>query len=96
MFRAADDVRRVHLSDADGSAFVHGVARGAPARVQVFRGNVVRLAANGLTAETRAAPDVIASNSGRMPWVGSGIAAVGAVFGLAATSLARRRGRGVG
>jgi hypothetical protein len=93
VLRAGDRVRRrVHLSDADGPAFVHGVARGTPARVQLFHGTIVRLAANGMTAETRAAPDVVASSNGQMPWVGGGIAAAGAVFGLAATSLFRRGG----
>jgi hypothetical protein len=47
-----------------------------------------------LTAETRAAPDVVASRNGQMLWVGGGIAVVGAVFGVAATSLARLRGAG--
>ena len=93
VLHAGDRVLRVHLSGANGPAFVHGVARGMPARVQLFHGTIVRLAANGITAETRAAPDVVASSNGQMPWVGGGIAAVGAVFGLAATSLLRRGGR---
>jgi hypothetical protein len=86
---AGDRLRRLHLSGADGRAFVHRVARGASARVQLFRGNVVRIAANGMTAETQAAPDLIASSNGQMPWVGAGIAAVGVLFGLAATSSLR-------
>jgi hypothetical protein len=90
VLRTGDSVRRVHLSGSDGPAFVHGVPRGAPARVQLFRGTIVRLAANGITAETQAAPDVVASSNGQMPWVGGGIALVGAVFGAAATSLLRR------
>lgn len=91
VLHAGGHVLRVHLSGAGGPAFVHGVARGTPARVQLFHGNIVRLAANGITAETRAAPDVVASSNGQMPWVGGGIAAVGAVFGLAATTLLRPR-----
>jgi hypothetical protein len=90
VLRAGAGVRRVHLSGASGPAFVHGVARGAPARVQFFHGDVVRIGADGLTAETQAAPDVVASSNGQMPWVGGGIALVGAVFGVAATRLSRR------
>jgi hypothetical protein len=90
--RVGGERRRVHLSPENGAAFVHAVAKDAPARVQFYRDAVVRVEANGVTAETLAAPDVAESSNRQMPWVGAGIAAIGLVFGIAATALRSRAG----
>jgi hypothetical protein len=88
--RVGAERRRVHLDASNGGVFVHAVASDAPARVQFYRSLLVRVEANGVTAETLAAPDVVASSNAQTPWVGAGIAAIGAVFGIAATALRRR------
>lgn len=90
VLRVGGERRRVHLSSENGATFVHTVATDAPARVQFYRDAVVRVEASGVTAETLAAPDVVAGSNAQMPWVGAGIAAIGVVFGVAATALRRR------
>jgi hypothetical protein len=90
--RVAGERRRVDLSPENGAAFVHAVANDTPARVQFYRAAVVRVEANGVTAETLAAPDVAESGNRQLPWVGAGIAAMGIVFGMAATALRRSAG----
>lgn len=90
--RVGGERRRLHLSPENGGTFVHAVANDAPARVQFYREAVVRVEANGVTAETLAAPDVAESSNRQLPWVGAGIAALGIVFGIGATALRRRAG----
>jgi hypothetical protein len=81
--------RRVHLAASNGGTFVHAVAADAPARVQLYGTTIVRIEANGVTAQTLSSPDVAASANAQMPWVGAGIAGIGVVFGIAATALRR-------
>jgi len=73
--------------DLDGSAgrdFVESVNSGAAARAQLFRGKLVRVASGNSSAETDAAPDIAALNDAQMPWFGSALIAIAAVFGFAA------------
>jgi hypothetical protein len=88
--RIGAERRRIYLDASNGGVFVHAVASDAPARVQFYRSKLVRVEANGVTAETQAAPDVVASSNAQTPWVGAGISGVGVVFGIAATALRRR------
>jgi hypothetical protein len=60
----------VELDASSGDVFVYGVASGAKARVQYFRGNVVRVASGTTTAESVDAPDVDADTVSQLPWVG--------------------------
>jgi hypothetical protein len=88
--RGHDSVVSVRLSDGtiyerdlagrDGDLFVYAVKSGSPARVQEFRGEIVRIVAGGLTVETMSAPDVSAQADSEMPWAGAGLIAVALLF----------------
>jgi hypothetical protein len=73
-FRSGD------LDGSDGRDFVESVKPGAPARAQLFRGTLVRVASGNAAAETDAAPDISAAVDSEMPWVGGGLIAIAAVF----------------
>ena len=78
------------LDGSDGRDFVASVKSGAPARAQLFRGTLVRVASGNASAETDAAPDISAAVDSEMPWVGAVLIAIAAVFGFAAVRAARR------
>ncbi len=64
--------RRVidHLSGPAGAAFVDKVGPGTAGQALFFHAVLVRVAADGVTAETMSAPDVRASSDSVLPWVG--------------------------
>ena len=68
------------LEGGDGRFFADTVRPGAPARVQFFRGALVRVAAAGAVAKTLAAPDVSAQADSEMPWVGALLIVIAALF----------------
>ena len=98
--RAHDDVVSVKLSDGtihendlaggDADLFVYAVKSGSLARVQQFRGDIVRILAAGLTAETMSAPDVSAQADSEMPWGGAALIAVALIFVFFGVRAARR------
>jgi hypothetical protein len=91
VLRFADGTfHEVELDAGTGEVFVYSVASGARARVQLFRGNVVRITAGTDNAETVAAPDVDAANVGQMPWVGA-VAIVAAILIFGARVYVTRR-----
>jgi len=71
------------LDGSDGRNFVETVNSGAPARAQLFRGKLVRVASGNSSAETDAAPDISAATDSQMPWVGGGLIVVAALFAFA-------------
>ncbi len=84
----------IHEAQLDGSAgdiFPYFVKSGAPTRVQLFRGTIVRVTTGTTSAETIDAPDVNAESVSEMPWVGT-IAIVVAllIVGLRIYVLTRR------
>ena len=76
-------IRRADLSGSDGRNFVETVSSGAPARAQLFRGELVRVVSGTSSAETDAAPDIAATNDSQMPWAGGGLIAIAALFAVA-------------
>lgn len=72
------------LDGSDGRDFVESVNSGAPARAQLFRGKLVRVASGNSSAETISAPDVSAATDSQMPWVGGGLIVIAALFVFAA------------
>ena len=78
------------LEGSDGRDFVQSVHSGAPARAQLFRGKLVRVASGRSTAETISAPDVSAATDAEMPWVGAVLIAVASLFAFAGLRGARR------
>jgi hypothetical protein len=82
-FRSGD------LDGSDGRNFVETVKSGAPARAQLFRGTLVRIASGNASAETDAAPDVSAAADSQMPWVGGALIVIAALFAFAAMRAAR-------
>ena len=78
------------LDGSDGRNFVETVNSGAPARAQLFRGKVVRVASGTSSAETDAAPDIAAATDSQMPWAGGGLIVIAALFAFAAVRAARR------
>jgi hypothetical protein len=83
------------LDGSDGRYFAESVKPGAAARVQFFRGKLVRVASGGSSAETISAPDVSATTDSQMPWVGAGLIVIAALFAFAATRRAPAPGRGL-
>lgn len=84
--------------DLDGSAgrvFVSFVRSGAPARAQLFRGTLARVASGDNLAETESAPDVTATSDSEMPWVGAVLIAIAALFVFGGLRAGRRAGRSV-
>ena len=78
------------LDGSDGRNFVETVNSGAPARAQLFRGKLVRVASGNSSAETDSAPDVAAATDSQMPWAGGGLIVIAALFAFAAVRAARR------
>lgn len=69
--------------DLDGSAgdvFAESVQPGAAARVQLFRGVMVRVVSGSDHAETISAPDVAAETASELPWVGAVLIVIAALF----------------
>lgn len=88
--RGHDDYVSMRFSDGtfhdsdlignDADYFMSAVPSGAPARVQQFRGEIVRIIAAGLTVETMSAPDVTAQADSEEPWAGAALIAVALIF----------------
>jgi hypothetical protein len=78
------------LDGSDGRDFVESVRSGAPARAQLFRGKLVRVASGSSSAETVSAPDVSATADSEMPWVGTVLIAIAALFAFFGLRGARR------
>jgi hypothetical protein len=90
VLRLGDGSRlRLHLSGADGAAFVAHVANGTDARAQFFRSTLARIVAGGFSAETKAAPDVVAAANRQSPWVAAGLIVFGLICALVAWRVAR-------
>jgi hypothetical protein len=81
------------LDGSDGRDFVESVKSGAPARAQLFRGTLVRVASGNASAETDAAPDISAAADSQMPWFGGGLIAVAALFAFASARALRSASR---
>jgi hypothetical protein len=84
-----------HQDDLEGSAgrdFAESVRPGAPARVQLFRGTMVRVASGSSSAETISAPDVSARTDSEMPWVGAVLMVIGGLFAFGGIRSMRRAG----
>lgn len=80
------------LDGSGGGVFVLAVHAGARGRAQFYRGRLVRVVADGTTAETAAAPDAEASTDTEMLWAGSVMLAIAAlVLVLTVRSLTRAR-----
>jgi hypothetical protein len=82
----------VELDGSSGGTFVYGVASGARARVQYFRGNVVRVTSGTSAAESVDAPDVDADTVGQLPWVGIVAILVAVLMVFARIVVVRRSG----
>ncbi|MEA2785924.1 MAG: hypothetical protein QOF71_2028 [Candidatus Eremiobacteraeota bacterium] len=82
--------RNGDLDGSDGRNFVASVKSGAPARAQLFRGTLVRVASGNASAETDEAPDISAAADSEMPWVGGGLIAIAALFVFASVRALRR------
>ena len=80
------------LVGSDGRDFVESVRSGAPARAQLFRGTLVRVASGNSAAETLSAPDVSATADSEMPWVGAVLIAIASLFVFGGLRSARRPG----
>ncbi len=78
------------LEGSDGRWFASSVRPGSPARVQLFRGKLVRVASGNSVAETISAPDVSATTVSQMPWVGGVLIAIAALFALGGVRSMRR------
>ncbi len=83
-------VHNADLADSAGRAFVKAVYPGTTARVQLFRGKVVRVAEGDIAAETSSAPDVMASSDAMLPWAGAWMIAGGLVAGFFSIRFLRR------
>jgi hypothetical protein len=81
--------RNGDLDGSDGRDFVESVKSGAPARAQLFRGTLVRVASGNASAETDAAPDISAAADSEMPWVGGALIAIAALFAFASARALR-------
>jgi hypothetical protein len=80
------------LDGSDGRFFAETVRSGTAARAQLFRGTLVRVVSGSASAETLSAPDVAASSDAEMPWAGTGLIVIAALFliaGLRSASSAR-------
>jgi hypothetical protein len=84
---------RADLAGPEGRTFVDRVYPGSRARAQLFGGRLVRVAENGITAETTLAPDVWAASDGMLPWAGGGMIVFGSLVGLLVRWNVRRFGR---
>ena len=82
----------VELDDSSGGTFVYSVASGARARVQYFRGNVVRVTSGTSAAESVDAPDIDAETVSQLPWVGIVAILVAVLMVLARIVVVRRSG----
>jgi hypothetical protein len=92
--RLADGTRLdADLTGPDGRTFVDRVYSGSRARAQLFGARLVRVAENGITAETTLAPDVRAASDGMLPWAGGGMIVFGSLAGLLVRWNVRRFGR---
>jgi hypothetical protein len=80
----------VELDSDSGGVFVYSVSSGARARVQYFRGNVVRVTSGTTSAESVDAPDVDAATVGELPWVGIVAILVAVLMVLARIVVVRR------
>jgi hypothetical protein len=88
-------MRHDDLDGGDGRYFAESVRSGAPARAQLFRGQLVRVASGDASAETESAPDVSATSDSEMPWVGGSLIAIAALFIFAGVRAAGRAGNAV-
>ena len=79
------------LVGADGGFFADVVRPGAPARVQLFRGTLVRVASGRAVAETNSAPDGTAQAVSAMPWLGAVLVIIAALFGYGGIRDGKRR-----
>lgn len=78
------------LNGAAGNTFALSVPSGSAARVQLYRGTFVRVAAAGSSAETESAPDVSATSDSEMPWVGAVLIVIAGLFVFAGIRAGRR------
>ena len=80
---------RAPLVWSAGRRFAEAVRPGTPGRALLFHGAVVRVAANGIAADTQSAPVGMARRDLVLPWVGSAVAVFGLVFLLGTHRLMR-------